>query len=160
MWQINHAPIARRCYRPSLPNFLWLERDRGFFLCQCCSVINIWRITYKKSKIVDIIEVRSILSLKNMDSQRQRNSPDEVVFCPFKGVGEEGQGGTCLPTFKSGGAQVCLCPPPTFGQSKCSNFIICSYFVIKNTFFQNFLGSLRSPTLINKYFLNFANLKL
>ena len=28
-----------------------------------------------------------------------------------------------------------VCSPPTFGQSKCSNFTICSYFVVKNTFF-------------------------
>ena len=52
-----------------------------------------------------------------------------------------GQGGTCLPTFKSGGggAQVGLCPPPpTFGQSKCSNFTICTYFVVKNTIFSKF----------------------
>ena len=32
---------------------------------------------------------------------------------------------------KLGYAQVRLCPPPTFGQTKCSNFAIFSYFVIK-----------------------------
>ena len=73
-----------------------------------------------------------------------------------KGVGEGEQGGT----FKSGGHKWVCAPPPTFGQSKCSNFTICSYFEVKNQFFQNFLGSLRSPTLIIQYFLNFANLKL
>ena len=62
----------------------------------------------------------------------------------FKGVGEGGGGGGqggghVSPHFqKGGGAQVGLCPPPTFGQSKCSNFTICSYFVIKNTFFSKF----------------------
>ena len=68
-----------------------------------------------------------------------------------------------LPHFqKWGGGHkwVCAPPPPTFGQSKCSKFTICSYFVVKNTIFQNFLGSLRSPTVINQYFLNFANLKV
>ena len=55
-----------------------------------------------------------------------------------KGVGEGGgAGGARAPPLSKvgGGAQVGLCPPPTFGQSKCSNFTICSYFVVKNTFF-------------------------
>ena len=70
-----------------------------------------------------------------------------------KGVGEGGGrgGGHVPPTFKSGGggaraphfqkwggAQVGLCPPPTFGQSKCSRFTICAYFVVKNTIFSKF----------------------
>ena len=37
-------------------------------------------------------------------------------------------------------------PPSSFGQIQCSNFTICSYFVVKNAIFQNFLGSLKSPT--------------
>ena len=57
----------------------------------------------------------------------------------------------------------CVCaPPPLLDSGICSNFTICSYFVviIKNTqFFQNFLSSLRSPTLIN-ILPNFANFKL
>ena len=55
----------------------------------------------------------------------------------LKGVGEGGGGGgTSPPTFKSGGGgRSGFVPPPTFGQSKCSNFTICSYFVVKNTFF-------------------------
>ena len=53
-----------------------------------------------------------------------------------KGVGEGGQGGGHEPpTFKSGGGGTSGFVPPTFGQSKCSNFTICSYFVVKNTFF-------------------------
>ena len=66
------------------------------------------------------------------------------IFIAFsRGVGEGGAGGGAQapPTFKSGGggAQVGLCPPPPlFGQSKCSNFTICSYFVVKNTFFSKF----------------------
>ena len=81
-----------------------------------------------------------------------------------KGVegGQGGGGGHVPPHFQKwgGGAQVGLCPPPTFGHSKCSNFTICSYFVVKNTIFSKHFRSLRSPTLINQYFLNFANLKL
>ena len=64
-----------------------------------------------------------------------------------------------LPLLKAG-EQVGLCHHPTFGQSKCSSVTICSYFDVKNVIFHNFLDSLRSPTLINQYFLNFANLKL
>ena len=70
-----------------------------------------------------------------------------------KGVGEgggAGEGGGHVPLHfqKWGGGTSGFVPPPphTFGQNKCSNFTICSYFVVKNTFFQNFLGSLRSPT--------------
>ena len=59
-----------------------------------------------------------------------------------KGVGERGGAGGTSPHFQKwgGGAQVGLCPPPphTFGQSKCSYFTICSYFVVKNTFFSTF----------------------
>ena len=73
--------------------------------------------------------------------------------------GSRGGGARASPLSKVGGGTSGFVPP-TFGQSKCSNFTICSYFVVKNTFFQNFLGLLRSPTLINQYFLNFANLKL
>ena len=40
-----------------------------------------------------------------------------------------GSGGMCPRTFKSGGAQVGL-SPPTFGQTKCPNFAIFSYFVV------------------------------
>ena len=62
----------------------------------------------------------------------------------FKGVGEGGQGGTSPPPPLSkvgGGGTSGFVPPSTFGQSKCSNFTICSYFVVKNTlFFKIFLA--------------------
>ena len=74
----------------------------------------------------------------------------------YKGVGEGGAGGHEPPHFQKWGGTsgfVPPPPPPTFGQSQCSNFTICSYFVAKNTFFfQNFLGSLRSPTLLINIF--------
>ena len=77
-----------------------------------------------------------------------------------KGVGEGGgRGGARAPPppplSKLGGGTSGFVPPPppTFGQSKCSNFTICSYFVVKkHIFFQNFLGSLRSPTLLINIF--------
>ena len=58
----------------------------------------------------------------------------------IKGVGEGGRGGGGTspppPHFQKCGGHKWVCaPPPTFGQSKCSNFTICSYFVVKNTFF-------------------------
>ena len=49
----------------------------------------------------------------------------------YKGVGEGGGAG-------GGGGHKWVCAPPTFGQSKCSNFIICSYFVVKNPIFSKF----------------------
>ena len=71
----------------------------------------------------------------------------------------EGGGGTCLPTFKSGGgAQVGLCPPPLLGRANVLPSLFVHILWLKTHFFQNCLGSLRSPTLINQYFLNFANL--
>ena len=55
-----------------------------------------------------------------------------------KGVGEGGARASQLS--KLGGVHkwVCAPPPNTFGQSKCSNFTICSDFVVKNTFFSKF----------------------
>ena len=61
----------------------------------------------------------------------------------FKGVGEGGGGAggaRASPLSKVGGTSGFV-PPPTFGQSKCSNFTICTYFVVKNTlFFKIFLA--------------------
>ena len=55
------------------------------------------------------------------------------------------------PIFKSWGrgAQVGLWPPP-FGQSKCSNFTFCSYFMIKKQIYIIFLACVaRQLILIN-----------
>ena len=49
----------------------------------------------------------------------------------FKGVGEGGA--RASPLSKVGGTSRFVPPPPTFGQSKCSNFTICSYFVVTVT---------------------------
>ena len=55
----------------------------------------------------------------------------------LQGRRRRGAGGARAPPLsKVGGGHKWVCaPPPTFGQSKCSNFTICSYFVVKNTFF-------------------------
>ena len=42
-----------------------------------------------------------------------------------------GQRGLVPPHFQKWGAQVGLSPPPTFGQTKCSDLAILSYFVVK-----------------------------
>ena len=60
----------------------------------------------------------------------------ELFTIYHQGRRRRGAGGHEPPPLSKVGAQVGLCPPPpTFGQSKCSNFTICSYFVVKNTFF-------------------------
>ena len=51
----------------------------------------------------------------------------------IKGVGEGGQGRHVPPP-----PHFQKFEPPTFGQSKCSKFTICSYFVVKNTIFSKF----------------------
>ena len=66
-------------------------------------------------------------------------------------------------TFKSGGHKWVCAPPPPHPLLGSANVLISLFAHIlwlKTHFFQNFLGSLRSPVLINQYFLNFANLKL
>ena len=79
----------------------------------------------------------------------------------FKGVKEGGRGGggaRASPLSKVG-AKVGLCPP-LLGIANVLISLFAHILWLKIQFFQNFLGSLRSPTLINRYFLNFANLKL
>ena len=77
-----------------------------------------------------------------------------------KGVGEGGGAGGHVPPphFQKWGAQVGLCPP-TFGQSKCSNFTICSYFEVKSTIFSKFSWLASLANFNKSIFLNFANLK-
>ena len=79
-----------------------------------------------------------------------------------KGVGEGGTGGHVPPHFqKWGGGHKWVCaPPPLLGRANVLISLFAHILWLKTQFFQNFLGSLRSPTLINQYFLNFANLKL
>ena len=82
----------------------------------------------------------------------------------YKGVGEGGRGARTPPPphFQKWGAQVGLCPPPPrlLGKANVLILLFAHILWLKTQFFQIFLGSLRSPTLINQYFLKFANLKL
>ena len=65
----------------------------------------------------------------------------------LQGRRRRGAAGACAPALsKVGGAQVGL-SPPTFGQTKCSNLAIFSYFVVKNAKF-SWLASLANFTLI------------
>ena len=66
-------------------------------------------------------------------------------------------GGACAPpTFKSVGGTSGFVPPPTFGQSKCSYFTICSYFVVKNTIFSNFSWLASLANLYKSIFSKFC----
>ena len=72
----------------------------------------------------------------------------------YKGVGEGGGGkggGSCLPTFKSVGGTSGFVPP-LFGRPNVQISLSATILWLKTQFFQNFLGSLRSPTFINQYF--------
>ena len=82
------------------------------------------------------------------------------IYHVCKGVGEGGQGGHVPPTFKSGGGGTSgFVPPPLLGRANVLISLFAHILWLKTQFFQNFLGSLRSPTSINQYFLNFANFK-
>ena len=76
----------------------------------------------------------------------------------IKGVGEGGGGGHEPPHFQKWGAQVGLCPP-LLGRANVLISLFAHILWLKTHFFFK-IFSLRSPILINEYFLNFANLKL
>ena len=77
-----------------------------------------------------------------------------------KGVGEGGAGGARAPPLSKVGGHKWVCAPPLLGRANVLISLFAHILWLKTHFFQNFLGSLRSPTLLNQYFLNFANLKL
>ena len=83
-----------------------------------------------------------------------------------KGVGEggggQGGGGARASPFSKvggGGGHKCVCapPPPLLGRASVLSELFAHILWLKTQIFLNFLGSVRSPTLINQYFLNFAN---
>ena len=76
-----------------------------------------------------------------------------------RGAGGQGGGARASPLSKVGGAQVGLCPPLLDRVSGLIS-LFAHILWLKMHFFQKIFGSLRSPTLINHYFPNFANLKL
>ena len=58
-----------------------------------------------------------------------------------KGLGEGGRGARASPLSKVGGTSGFV-PPHTFWQSNCSNFTICSYFVVKKFYLARFARQL------------------
>ena len=59
-----------------------------------------------------------------------------------------GAAGACAPALSKVGGHKWVCaPPPTFGQIKCPNFAISSYFKVKNAKF-SWLASLANLTLL------------
>ena len=118
------------------------------------------RVGFMKCHSID--GIYDVTFAVNTHAPTKRHVQNKCFTFVLRGVGEGWQGGHVSPLSKvcgGGGAQVGLWPPP-FGQSKCFNFTICSYFVIKKQICIFFLGSRRSPAFINKYFPNFANLKI
>ena len=82
---------------------------------------------------------------------KKTNKYDKYCTGVEEGVVTGGGAHVCPhPPFKNGerGNKWDCAPPPTFGQYICSNFAVCSQFVVRNAFFKNFLGSLRSPNFI------------
>ena len=126
------------------------------------SVANDWILSkcYEATE-VDQIEHGYMRPRGHMD-QQQYVMLTKTQYLKYKGVGEGGggRGGTCLPTFKSGGHKWVCAPPTLLGRAIVLISLFAHILWLKTQFFQNFLGSLCSPTLINQYFLNFANLKL
>ena len=76
-----------------------------------------------------------------------------------QGRRRRGAGGHVPPHFQKwgGGGTSGFVPPPLLGRANVLISLFALILWLKTHFFQNFLGSLRSP---NQYFLNFANLKL
>ena len=75
---------------------------------------------------------------------KKTNKYDKYCTGVEEGVVTGGGAHVCPPPFQKWGKgeQVGLCPPPpppTFGQYICSNFAICSQFVVRNAFFKNFI---------------------
>ena len=90
--------------------------------------------------------LKSRPTLAELHEEKVRSYWSTIAQLELKGVGEGGQRGLVPPHFqKWGGAQVGLCPP-TFGQIKCSNFAISSFFKVRNAKF-SWLASLANFTL-------------
>ena len=70
-----------------------------------------------------------------------------IKVCKGVGVGGGGAGDTCPPLSKVGGHKW-VCIPPLLGRANVLIALFAHILWLKTQFFQNFLGSLRSPTLL------------
>ena len=125
------------------------------------------------SNITNLLKMLKMKSLpftsKEINSGRSANWKNKQVWQVLhwrrRRGGDRGGAHVCPPPpFKSGERgnkwDFAPPPPPTFGQYICSNFAICSQFVVRNAFLKIFLARYARQILFIKYFPNLANLKL
>ena len=100
------------------------------------------RVGFMKYHSID--GIYDVMFAVNTHAPTKRHVQNKCLTVVLRGGGEGWQAGHVPPLSKVG-----LWPPP-FGQSKCSNFTICSYFVIKKQICVIFLARVaRQLLLIN-----------
>ena len=110
------------------------------------------RVGFMKCHSID--GIYDVTFAVNTHAPTKRHVQNKCFTFVLRGEGwQGGRMGTC-PHFQKcvcvgGGAQVGLWPPP-FGQSKCSNFTICSYFVIKKQICIIFLARVARQLLLTR----------
>ena len=116
------------------------------------------------------MELRAEISLLEKLLGKSRRPKDKTIIrganpgIPYQGRRRRGAGGhePPPPHFQKWGAQVGLCPPPPLlGRANVLISLFAHILWLKtHFFFKIFLARFARQTLINQYFLNFANLKL
>ena len=105
------------------------------------------RVGFMKCHSID--GIYDVTFAVNTHAPTKRHVQNKCFTLVLRGVGEGWQGRDVTPFSKVWGAQVGLWLPP-FGQSKCSNFTICSYFLTKKQIYIIFLARVaRQLLLIN-----------
>ena len=115
------------------------------------------RVGFMNCHIID--GIYDVTFAVNTHAPTKRHVQNKCFTFVLRGEGEGWQGGHVPPLSKVGaGAQLGLWPPP-FGQSKCSNFTICSYFVIKKQICIIFLAHVARQLLLIDIFQTSLTLK-